>query len=146
MSYEVQDPFGGCAAGPFVVLDSAIHAAIKMTRPPPAPPKQYTHVARISGTTDEDPYGLCPPPPPRTVRVQVIERGEYRARPRTRAFVEDGRVQWAVPCKECKGTGVKERVTPVAPGIGAWAAPPPPMPMCGGCMGTGVTGDKSTVY
>lgn len=129
MNYEVKQG-SERLEGPFSVLDTALHAAQRITRPPPKPQKQYTHVARLSGTTDEDPYALGSAQPPRISRVTIVEREGNPGTPRLRAYVVDGRVLWAKSCKDCKGQG-------------HFSTPYGKLP-CGGCNGQGsVPGDPT---
>lgn len=128
MNYEVRAG-NTLLEGPFAVLDTALHAAQKITRPPPAPPKQYTHVARQFGTTDEDPYMFGPAQPSRITSVLVVEREGRPGTPRTRAYVTDGKVAWAKECKSCKGTGTQ--------GNGIYGY------LCHSCHGMGTVADRS---
>lgn len=101
MSFLVQ--MGGRERGPYAVLDTALNEAIKITKPPPKPPKPLTNVARTLGTTDEDPYGPVTPRQPQS--ATVIEVDDRRRDRRIRAYVDDGRLYWAIECKACQGTG-----------------------------------------
>lgn len=128
MSYIVQA--GGKDRGPYSVLDTALNDAIKVTTPPPKPPKPLTHVARTLGTTDEDPYG---PVTPRITLVAIVfETDGYRQK-RIRAFVDDGHLRWATPCKVCDGDGRSAGV----PGFGGLGGPR----TCPSCHGVGVVRD-----